>query len=157
MLLFSEEIPNVSVDIAVTKAIIFCKLSPPSLLARLTMLNPAEGCYSPDIIERFSFMSADRSLAGTISAKEYLEISRWTFLIDTRPAAAFSEKHVSGAIWVEKVNAISFGLTKIINRYRFVAVMGSSIEQIEEVSLERLTFIVFVLTFGRISSKSCAD
>jgi hypothetical protein len=52
MLVFADEIPDISVELAILEAINFCKVSPPSLLVRLTMINYSDGDNSPLAIER---------------------------------------------------------------------------------------------------------
>lgn len=66
-------------------------------------------------------------------AKDVSEMKHHVLVIDIRPNASFTEGHLSGALHVDKLNSISFGLKIILGRCPFTVVMGPTVEQIEDV------------------------
>jgi hypothetical protein len=45
----------------------------------------------------------------------------------------YREGHVPGALLVDKLDAVSYGLKVILVRFKFILVMGSNIDQTETV------------------------
>lgn len=84
MLLFSD-LPDVSVDLAIRNGIQMANTTPPSILDPLRNLQVAQ-CKTPDNLRRFSFLSGEMGIVGTISCSDFKEMQSLSLFLEIRIA-----------------------------------------------------------------------